>query len=65
MKAVLGLAAALSFAALGAVSTAAAAPGGKSAMETGSNATDSKGAGLSGGKMSGGTMQKKSMKKKR
>ena len=63
MKFVLGLAAALAFAAVGTISTGAMAQGNKPAIESGSNATDTKGA--SGGKMSGGKMApKKGAKKK-
>ena len=63
MKFVIGLAAALIFGTLGAVATPAMAQGGaKSTMETGSNASDTKGAGMSSDKMSGG---KKKMKKKK
>ena len=68
MKFVIGLAAALIFGTLGAVATPAMAQSGaKSTMETGSNATDTKGAGMdkmSGDKMSGGKMKSKKMKKK-
>lgn len=64
MKFVLGLAAALAFVAIQTAATPVLAQqGGKSAMETGSNATDTQGASMSkgGGKMKGKKMKKKGM----
>ena len=71
MKFAIGLAAAFAFGAIHMVATPAMAQGGKSTMETGSNASDTKGAGMgkmsggkmSGDKMSGGGMKSKKMKK--
>lgn len=64
MRFVTAIAVALIFGAVGSIPAPSYAQGGKSTMETGSNATDAKGAGMdkasgSSGKMSGSMKKKK------